>query len=159
MTTTAQNGGTVASTGRRLVELDPAEALRLLASVDYGRVVFTLRALPAIRPVNHLVDAGQIIIRTRLTSRLATVVTPTRSTVVASQTDLIDPTLRVGWSVVVTGIAHPVTDPAQITRFEQTLTPWVDMTMDTVLRIRPEIISGFRLVDAGQPQAPAATTG
>src|SRR6516165_1597587 len=50
--------------------LDEAAAMRLLASVDYGRVVFSLRSLPAIRPVNHLVDEGRIIIRTRLTSAI-----------------------------------------------------------------------------------------
>lgn len=44
-------------------QLDGAEAVRLLASVGYGRVVFTLNALLAIRLVNHLVDEGRIIIR------------------------------------------------------------------------------------------------
>jgi hypothetical protein len=44
-------------------ELDRGEAMRLLASV-YGRVVFTQNALPAIRPMNHLVDEGRVIIRT-----------------------------------------------------------------------------------------------
>jgi len=48
--------------------------MRLLASVDYGRVVFTLNTLPAVRPVNHLVDDGQIIIRTRLSTAISTVV-------------------------------------------------------------------------------------
>ena len=41
-------------------ELERAEAMRLLASIGYGRVVFTLNALPAIRPVNHLVDDGRV---------------------------------------------------------------------------------------------------
>lgn len=45
--------------------MDEAEAMRRLAGVSYGRVVFTLNALPAIRPVYHLVDNGHIIIRTR----------------------------------------------------------------------------------------------
>ena len=51
--------------------LDAAEAIRLLASVEFGRVVFTVNALPAIRPVNHLLDEGRIIIRTRLTSAIS----------------------------------------------------------------------------------------
>src|ERR1700757_4370359 len=54
--------------------LDDAEAMRLLASVGYGRVVFTLNALPAIRPVNHLLDDGRIIIRTRLTASISAAV-------------------------------------------------------------------------------------
>jgi nitroimidazol reductase NimA-like FMN-containing flavoprotein (pyridoxamine 5'-phosphate oxidase superfamily) len=128
------------------VEHDRLEALRLLASVDYGRVVFTLNALPAIRPVNHLVDAGEIIIRTRLSAKVTTAIVPLRDTVVAYQADLIDPQSRLGWSVVATGYARPVTNPAEIARFEKALTPWVDMAMDTIIRIQPDIISGFRLI-------------
>ncbi|MFD8141548.1 pyridoxamine 5'-phosphate oxidase family protein [Streptomyces sp. NPDC059708] len=45
---------------RRMRELDRAEALRLLATVSLGRVVFTHRALPAVRPVNHLVDGEDV---------------------------------------------------------------------------------------------------
>lgn len=39
-----------------------------------GRVVFTRQAPPAIRPVNHLVDTGQVILRTRLTGTISTAV-------------------------------------------------------------------------------------
>src|SRR5437667_22837 len=52
------------TTERELAELPKDEALRLLGSVPFGRVVFTARALPAVRPVNHLVDGNRIIIRT-----------------------------------------------------------------------------------------------
>lgn len=50
------------------------EAMRLLASVDHGRVVFTRAALPAIRPVNHLVVDGRVIGRTRLTAKVSVAV-------------------------------------------------------------------------------------
>jgi len=50
--------------------LDNVEAIWLLAGVGYGQVVFTIKSLPAIRPVNHLVDEGRLIIRTRLTSAI-----------------------------------------------------------------------------------------
>ena len=134
---------------RALVELDRVEALALLASVGYGRVVFTLHALPAIRPVNHLVDNGEIIIRTRLTAKITEAVTPPPDTVVAYQADLIDPIERVGWSVVVTGIARPITDISRVARYEHLLHPWADRVMDTVIGIRPEISTGFRLVQPG----------
>ena len=72
--------------------LDRDEAMRLLATVDYGRVVFTLNALPAVRPVNHLVDDGQIIIRTRLSSAISIVVgTADPGVVVAYEADKFDP--------------------------------------------------------------------
>ncbi|MBX6354957.1 MAG: pyridoxamine 5'-phosphate oxidase family protein [Micromonosporaceae bacterium] len=138
------------SGGRGLVEVDRAEAMALLGSVAYGRVVFTLNALPAVRPVNHLVDGEDIIIRTRLSSAVGSRVRPAPGVVVAYQADQIDPDRRLGWSVVVTGYASPVTAPDQIARYEAALIPWVDMTMDTVLRIRPQIVTGFRLVATDQ---------
>ena len=49
---------------RLLTELTRGQSLRLLAGVRFGRIVFTHRALPAIRPVNHLLDGEDIVIRT-----------------------------------------------------------------------------------------------
>src|SRR5271166_3441943 len=126
-------------------KLSHAEAIRLLASVDYGRVVFTLRTLPAIRPVNHLVDEGRIIIRTRLTSSISTALRSSDGVVVAYEADSLDPQSRVGWSVVITGRAHTLTDPDQVSRYEQLLDPWVNHA-DTVVAIEPDIITGFRII-------------
>lgn len=124
--------------------LETAEAIRLLASVSYGRVVFTLNALPAIRPVNHLLDEGWIIIRTRLTTSISAAVRSSQGNVVAYEADSIDPLTRTGWSVVVTGYARTITDPDQISRYEQLLHPWVNHA-DTVVAIEPQIITGFRI--------------
>lgn len=131
--------------GRRLTELDRAQAMALLATVEYGRVVFTHNALPAIRPINHIIDGGDIIIRTRLSAKVAARVHPTRGAVVAYQADQIDLTDRSGWSVVATGYAQPVTDPDEIARFERMLVPWLDLPMDVIIRIHPEITTGYRL--------------
>lgn len=130
--------------------------MRLLASVDYGRVVFTLNALPAIRPVNHLVDEGQIIIRTQLASALSTDVRAAEDVVVAYEADGIDPQNRTGWSVVITGLAHTVTDPELVLRYEQLLQPWVNHA-DTVIAIAPKMISGSRIIAArdSDPDRPA----
>jgi Pyridoxamine 5'-phosphate oxidase len=62
---------------REVVELNRAEAMRLLASAIYGRVVFTRDPLPAIRPVNRLMDAGRVIVRTRLTAKASIARKPT----------------------------------------------------------------------------------
>ncbi len=146
----------VSSPGRRLVELDRVEAMALVAGVEYGRVVFTHNALPAIRPINHIVDGADIIIRTRLSAKVATEVRPGQAAsarprpqgvVVAYQVDQIDPVLRLGWSVVATGYAQPVTVQEDIVRFEKLLVPWLDMPMDVIIRIHPEIVTGFRLID------------
>lgn len=122
--------------------------MRLLASIDHGRVVFTRNALPAIRPVNHLIDNGHVILRTSLTATLSTVVRPHLSTgvVVAYEADHLDAVDRTGWSVVVTGLATTITDAAQIARYEQLLHPWVNLAMDTVIAINPQIVTGIRIV-------------
>ena len=126
--------------------LDRDEAMRLLASVDYGRVVFTLNALPAIRPVNHLVDDDQIIIRTRLHTAISTVVRAADpGLVVAYEADSFDSERRVGWSVVATGRARTVDDPDECSRYKQLLHPWVNHA-DAVLAISPDVLTAFRIV-------------
>jgi nitroimidazol reductase NimA-like FMN-containing flavoprotein (pyridoxamine 5'-phosphate oxidase superfamily) len=130
---------------RRLTELSRAQALRLLGSVALGRIVFTQRAMPAIRPVNHVLDAGHIIIRSHSGTAVVSEADTARGVVVAYEADDIDPVTHLGWSVVVTGTAHLVTDPGEMVRYQHLITPWVDGEMDQVIRIRPAIITGFRL--------------
>ncbi|WP_067674999.1 pyridoxamine 5'-phosphate oxidase family protein [Nocardia miyunensis] len=125
--------------------ISDSEAMQLLAAAPYGRVVFTRDALPAIRAVNHLIEDGKIIVRTRLTSRLTETVRADQQVVVAYQADDIDPIRHTGWSVVVTGLARAVDDPARIARYEELLSPWADGLMDVAVEIEPSIISGIRL--------------
>ncbi len=120
--------------------------MALLASVPIGRVVFTQRALPAIRPVNHLIDEGHVVIRTNLGSGLGTAAGD--GTVVAYEADAINPQTRTGWSVVVTGVARLVTDPADLARYEKQLLPWVDGIRDAVIRISADLVTGYALRSA-----------
>ncbi|WP_308314620.1 pyridoxamine 5'-phosphate oxidase family protein [Streptomyces gilvus] len=108
-------------------------------------MAFTDQALPAIRPVNHLVDAGDIIVRTHGGSALLG--RALQSEVVAYEADEIDPATRTGWSVVVTGTATRV-NPGALARYESLLMPWIGKEMGQVVRIRPEIVSGYRLAQA-----------
>ncbi|HLS78383.1 MAG TPA: pyridoxamine 5'-phosphate oxidase family protein [Nocardia sp.] len=137
----------LAETPRRTVELGRAEAMRLLASVPFGRIVFTRNALPAVRPVNHLVDGDLIIVRTGLTTGLASSMRASRSVVVAYEADDIDPARRLGWSVVITGAARPVTDPALLADYRRRLRPWVDSAAEEVVAIEPTLVNGIELVD------------
>ncbi|MCV7328640.1 pyridoxamine 5'-phosphate oxidase family protein [Mycobacterium cookii] len=127
--------------------MDRDEAMRLLSSVDYGRIVFDLQALPAIRPVNHLVDAGTVIVRTRLTSAIGSAVSSGDGLVVAYEADDLDPLTQTGWSVVVTGRAHTVFDPESVARYERLLHPWVNHP-DSVVAIAPTMVTGIRIVAA-----------
>ncbi|MFF9375780.1 pyridoxamine 5'-phosphate oxidase family protein [Streptomyces griseoluteus] len=133
---------------RRSVELGRAEALRLLAGVPFGRLVFTRQALPSVRPVGHMLDDGDIVIRTHEGAAL----TPHgegsdgRGVVVAYQADCIDAVTHLGWSVVVVGYARLVTDPGEIARVRARLEAWEPWhEAEQVARIQPELITGFRL--------------
>ncbi|GAA4727639.1 pyridoxamine 5'-phosphate oxidase family protein [Phytohabitans rumicis] len=133
---------------RHRQELDEQQCLDLLASVRYGRVMFTVRGLPAIRPVNHLIDEGRIIVRTRLAAKVAATLTVADDIVVAYQADQLDQDYRLGWSVVATGIACPITDADQATRHTERLDAWLDPAVDTMISIHPQILTGFRLTTA-----------
>lgn len=147
-----------ATTARRMRELDRDEALRLVATVSLGRIVFTQHALPAVRPVNHLVEDGEIIVRIHDDGALASLVAPADvpGVVVAYETDAIDPDTHLGWSVVITGYASPVADADEVDRYAVLLRPWVDHPMVGALRIRPDIVTGFRLETDRTPPVSAA---
>ncbi|MVU78184.1 pyridoxamine 5'-phosphate oxidase family protein [Nocardia sp. ET3-3] len=148
-------GSRLDDSARTMVNLSRAESLRLLAGVPFGRVVFTRDALPAIRPVNHYVDDGVVIVRTRLSSRLTSAVHAESEVVVAYEADDIDRENRLGWSVVVTGIARTVTDPELIARYDELVRPWIDGVMDSIVAIEPTLVTGVRLLerDALAPEA------
>ncbi|MFF5300146.1 pyridoxamine 5'-phosphate oxidase family protein [Streptomyces sp. NPDC013161] len=141
---------------RRRVELGGAEALRLLGSVSLGRIVFTRHALPTVRPVNHVLDQGDIVIRTHRGSALTSYTerADAPGAVVAYEADVVDADSRLGWSVVVTGYARLVTDPAELARCRAMLRPWVETAMDQMIRVRPDLVTGIRLSADGPPATP-----
>ena len=128
-----------------MLELTRAECWQLLAGVSLGRVVFTMHALPAIRPVNHLVDGERIIVRSHLGAAIAARTGSGDGTVVCYEADDLDPVRHTGWSVIATGMARLVREPAVIARYEQLLEPWVQGQMDYVIAIEPQMITGIRL--------------
>lgn len=136
--------GLMAPEPRAMRELSRDEALRRLRSVALGRVVFTDRALPAIRPVNHLLDGERVVIRTHAGAAILSAAK--RRVVVAYEADDIDPRSRLGWSVVVTGVASPVTDAVAAARYQELLRPWVSWSMGEIIAISAELVTGFELV-------------
>ncbi|MFE2140533.1 pyridoxamine 5'-phosphate oxidase family protein [Streptomyces sp. NPDC059456] len=128
-------------------ELGADEALRLLGTAELGRIVFTRHALPAVRPVNHVLDRGDIIVRVQDGSTLAALLATQQGSgvVVAYEADDIDPGEHLGWSVVATGYATAVTDPDEIKRYVRLLEPWAAGSASGAIRIRPDLVTGFRL--------------
>jgi nitroimidazol reductase NimA-like FMN-containing flavoprotein (pyridoxamine 5'-phosphate oxidase superfamily) len=119
--------------------------LELLASVPVGRVVFSMRALPAIRPVNHLVDGNTVVIRSNLGGSLASAATQSGAVVVAYEADTFDLDARTGWTVVVTGAARLILDADRQARYERLLRPWVDEPMNCVIGIDCDLVTGYEL--------------
>lgn len=147
------------TTARRYMrELDRAEALRLLSTVSLGRIVFTQHALPAVRPVNHLVENEAIIVRIHEDGALASLAAPADApgVVVAYEADVIDSVTHLGWSVVVTGYARVVGNADEMDRYAHLLHPWVAHRMTSTLRIRPDLVTGFRLEADPALPVPAA---
>jgi nitroimidazol reductase NimA-like FMN-containing flavoprotein (pyridoxamine 5'-phosphate oxidase superfamily) len=130
---------------RRTLELSGEECWGLLGSVSLGRIVFTQHAMPAIRPVNHLVDDETIIIRSHLGSAITGRAAATDGAVVCYEADEIDPVRHTGWSVITTGIARLVRDQAVIARYQHVLEPWAADEMDYVIAVKPRMITGIRL--------------
>ncbi|MFF0224012.1 pyridoxamine 5'-phosphate oxidase family protein [Streptomyces sp. NPDC004629] len=121
--------------------LDRQECLRLLAKVPVGRVVYTRRALPAVLPVNFSLDTDSSVLL--CTSASSDLVRAIDGVVVAFEADDFDAATRSGWSVVVTGRASVVSDPAEHERLSRTgPRSWV-VTQDGVyVRIEAEMVTG-----------------
>ncbi|MGB3437977.1 MAG: pyridoxamine 5'-phosphate oxidase family protein [Actinophytocola sp.] len=121
-----------------LTELSRPESLRLLEEVPFGRIVYTVRALPAIVPVQHLVENGMVVVRSHVAGDCA-------GSVVAFQADGSDQDNLLGWSVTVTGVARRVVDADEIAHYESLIAPLVDMGNVEIIRVFPEIITGYRI--------------
>jgi nitroimidazol reductase NimA-like FMN-containing flavoprotein (pyridoxamine 5'-phosphate oxidase superfamily) len=126
-------------------ELGREECLRLLATAPVGRVVHTRSALPAVLPVNFsLDDDGAVVLRTSAGSELARAVD---GAVVAFEADEVDPVAHSGWSVVVTGRATVVADPAEHDRLTRDgPLSWAPSRQELFVRIEPELVTGRELV-------------
>jgi nitroimidazol reductase NimA-like FMN-containing flavoprotein (pyridoxamine 5'-phosphate oxidase superfamily) len=134
---------TIDSVGLRV--LTRAECVDLLGSTPIGRIVFTDRALPAVQPVNFVLDGQNVVIRTGLGTKLAAAA---RNTVVAFEADEFDKEGRTGWSVTVIGHARAATDPAEIARLSRLpLTLWVPGGRDHYIVLPIEHISGRMIGD------------
>ncbi len=128
---------------RFLQELSPAECFDLLEPGGIGRVGLTDAEGVIILPVNYAVEGQAIIYRTAPDTLLALHV----NTQVSFEVDHCDETLHEGWSVLVHGHAHEVTDEHQVKQLEDTarLKPWAPGARDVYVRLAPTEISGRRI--------------
>lgn len=130
------------------VELDPKVALSLLGHAEFGHVAFIANGIPTIRPLNHVVDEGRIIIFTRHSSAFAQAVLNEPGLQVAYQADEIERHSRLGWSVLVTGTAKDASGDRRSEQLGRKVQSWIDRPLDMVIAIKPQEVTGLRLTIA-----------
>lgn len=130
------------------------ECLRLLGTATLGRIGLSSGALPTVLPVNFRLDSGRVLIRTGRGSKLDAA---TQDAVVAFEADDFDPMYHSGWSVVVTGVAHEVTDPDELAALPP-LARWARRGDGRVMAISTELVTGRRIV-SGPPDGPDGEEG
>jgi uncharacterized protein len=129
---------------RGLELLSEAEAWELLVRGEVGRVGLTIGAVPAIFPVNYTVLDGAIVFRTAPGAKLSAAMA---GNVVAFEVDHHERQGRIGWSVLAVGQCEVVHDlDATFEVLDAGLEPWVDGNRTKLIRIKPDFISGRRIV-------------
>ncbi len=128
---------------RALRALSPAECFDLLEPGGVGRVGFVSADGIMMLPVNFAVTGKTIIFRTAPDTLLALYA----NAQVSFEADRVDEALREGWSVLVHGHAHKVTDEREVKHLEDRtrLEPWAAGARDVYVRIAPTRISGRRI--------------
>lgn len=131
------------------------ECLLLLRRSTLGRIGVTMGALPVVLPVNFWCDGDRILIRTSAGSKLDAALC---GAVVAFEVDDLDPLYHSGWSVMVTGVAHEITDPAQLQDLAAApLARWAPRGQEHVMVIATDVISGRRIVEGRSTSEGART--
>lgn len=138
-------------TGADAVEvLTEAECRRLLASTEVGRVGVVVDGQPLIFPVNYVLDGRYVVIHSDFGAKLS----GASFARVAFEIDSFDPTTRSGWSVLVQGMGHDVTDSVDHTSEHlQTVpvAPWAPGPKPRLLRIETKTVTGRRFPGTPEP--------
>lgn len=129
--------------GGLVSRLTSAECYDLLAPQGIGRIAFGAAAGTMVLPVNYVVTAGTIVVRTGSGSPIAA----HGDGQVSFEVDHFDLELAQGWSVLVRGEAHRVLQPAELRNLSEDcdLRPWPAGQHDLFVRIVPSKVTGRRI--------------
>ncbi|MDW8807766.1 pyridoxamine 5'-phosphate oxidase family protein [Streptomyces scabiei] len=125
----------------RMVEVSGAETLWLLEGSSLGRLVHVQGDLAVVRPGRHVWEYGRLVARTPVPAAAV----PATATY---QVDEIRAVAGTGWTVTVSGPTELVVDPDEAAHYRRTLPGWTHGPHDTLLRLQPKTVSGFRLTHA-----------
>ena len=131
-----------------LNELTRQECLGLLGAHGVGRIgVIDHGGMPLIVPVNYRLVGAHVVFR----SEPGTKVFALQRHPVAFQIDGFDTVNRTGWSVLVQGIAHEMSESE---RAELVVQPWAKGDKSLWIQIVPRHITGRRLIDPTPFESP-----
>jgi len=130
----------------RLEELSSEECMRLLAYGSYtGHVGFVREGRVTILPVNYLFDDDALVIRTHAGTPLSGL----EGEAVAFEVDDRRPLGHSGWSVLVHGQVHVITDASTLDRLRRgPLRSWTWPHADLWLRLSIDTVTGRRVAES-----------
>ncbi|MHB8487983.1 MAG: pyridoxamine 5'-phosphate oxidase family protein [Candidatus Dormibacteria bacterium] len=128
----------------RVHELTRPEALELLQLHSYvGRIGFVVDGRPMVLPVNYLADDESIVFCTEPGTKLSAV---GGGAPVVFEVDDSRPLYHAGWSVVVKGTAHEITDESRLDELRRgPLHSWATRSTEHWVRISIDDVSGRRI--------------
>jgi nitroimidazol reductase NimA-like FMN-containing flavoprotein (pyridoxamine 5'-phosphate oxidase superfamily) len=131
----------------KMLDLSREECLALLASHRFGRLaVSTGEGAPVVRPVNYGFDESSqsVVFRTAVGSGFQALL---RSAQATFEIDDVEDRARSGWSVIMSGVPHEVTEPDEIKRLDGLhVDSWAPGQKSHWMGIRALTVSGRRIV-------------
>jgi nitroimidazol reductase NimA-like FMN-containing flavoprotein (pyridoxamine 5'-phosphate oxidase superfamily) len=127
----------------QLQQLTAEECLALLGGPIYlGRIGYVVDGVPVIVPVNFVLDGETVVFATMPGSKLSWLRNHRRIAFQVDQGHALDES---GWSVLVRGTAHEITDLAELRALRRGLRSWAVPSTGHWIRIVIDQISGRRL--------------
>lgn len=127
----------------RLRVLTRDECLALLRGHLYiGRIGYVVDGVPVIVPVNFVLDGETVVFSTIKGSKLSWLGNHSRVAFQADHGRALD---QSGWSVLVRGTAHEITDPAAVRALRRGPRSWAVPSMEHWIGVTIDQISGRRL--------------
>jgi hypothetical protein len=141
---------------RVIEELDEDTCLQLISTGGIGRIAYAGRFGLAVLPVNYALHDGAVVFRTAehgpLDEDLRTGIDGADYKV-AFEIDDIDLAGRQGWSVLIQGPAHHLTEAAQDAAVQAGIQALAPGERDLFVQVVPSRITGRRICPAEDPFA------
>lgn len=133
---------------RTIEEIDEAESLRLISPGGVGRIAYEGRFGLVVLPVNYMWHDGAVVFRTAehrpLDEDLRTGIAHADYKV-AFEIDDIDLARRQGWSVLIQGPAHHLTEAERASAIQAGVEPLAPGPRELFVRIVPSRVTGRRI--------------